>query len=851
MTSEKRNGLTDDEVNSSREKFGTNTVETENRNSFFHVLKEIVFEPLFIILVGAAIIYFALGESIEGIIMLVALAFVSGISLYQENKSRNAVDALKKLSSPRAKVIRNGVVVEIISEDIVVGDLIVVADGNIVPADAVVIEAHDFSVNESILTGEALPVTKESLTPPYVSGLSKGEGEFSKHRDIERVEATIYLGTMIMTGSCIAQVVAIGKQTKLGNTGESLDAIEVTATPLQLQIKSFVRSMVGIGVIAFLIVWGTNYYLSKNILNALLHGLTLAMSVLPEEIPVAFSTFMALGAYHLYKKKVIARSPHTVETLGAATVICVDKTGTITENEMQIAAIFDFTENKTYDYRTALFNLNNVLEYAMWSSEMEPFDAMEKAIHKLYGEVVNYDKRLDFKMIHEYPLAGNPPVMTHVFSNHKTENIIAVKGSVEGVLNQCELSTEQKAGIQKQNSSFASNGFRVLAVASSNHDVNNLPATQLEFEFVFIGLIAFYDPPKQNMKNILKQFYDAGIQVKMITGDYAETAAAIAKQINFKNTSAPLTGDEVMTLADEQLREKVKTTNIFARMFPDAKLKVIEALKANGEIVAMTGDGVNDGPALKAAHIGIAMGLRGSELAKKAASLILMDDDLSHMVDAVVLGRRIYENLKKAIQYIISIHIPIILIVTVPLVLFWKFTNFFSPVHVIFLELIMGPTCSIIFENEPIEADSMTKPPRQMGSSFFSFKELSLSIVQGLVITAACLGSGYYFMMNNYNESEVRTVIYATLIFSNLFLTLVNRSFYYSIFTTLCYKNNLIPLVLAVSLLVLFLSIYVEPVRNIFQFTELPITDLLFSFGVAFAGVIWMEFYKMNKRHNH
>lgn len=839
MVSQNWKGLTDEEVLVNREKFGINTVETEKQNSFFLVIKEIVLEPLFIILVGAAIIYFVLGESHEGIIMLVALGFVSGISLYQENKSRNAVDALKKLSSPRAKVIRNGVAVEIVSEEIVMNDIIVVADGNIVPADAIVLEAHDFSVNESILTGESMPVTKEDFTKDFTPDTNKGEVD---------AQSTIYLGTMIMAGSCIAQVVAIGRQTKLGKIGQSLQAIEVTATPLQVQIKSFVRSMVSIGAFAFLIVWGINYYLSKNIMDALLHGLTLAMSVLPEEIPVAFSTFMALGAYHLYKKKVIARSPHTVETLGAATVICVDKTGTITENEMQVAAIYDFTENKCYDYTTELFNFNKVIEYAMWSSETEPFDAMEKSIHKLYGEVVNFDKRVHFKMIHEYPLGGNPPMMTHVFSDHQTENIIAVKGSVEGVLKQCRLSTEQKNEILEQNTLFSSKGFRVLAVATSNHDINDLPATQLSFEFVFIGLIAFYDPPKPNMKNILKQFYDAGIQVKMITGDYAQTALAVARQIKFLNTSAPLTGDDVMRLDDEQLREQVINTHIFSRMFPEAKLKVIEALKANGHVVAMTGDGVNDGPALKAAHIGIAMGMRGSELAKKAASLILMDDNLSHMVDAVALGRRIYENLKKAIQYIISIHIPIILIVTVPLVLFWKYTNFFSPIHVIFLELIMGPTCSIIFENEPIEADSMRKPPRKMSTRFFSFRELSLSIIQGLAITAACLGLGYFFMINGHNESEVRTVIYATLIFSNLFLTLVNRSFYFSIFTTLQYKNKLIPQVLMVSLIVLFLSIYIQPVRHIFQFTVLSITELLIALGVAFTAVIWIEFYKLMKR---
>ncbi|MFI5196317.1 MAG: cation-translocating P-type ATPase, partial [Chitinophagales bacterium] len=582
--------------------------------------------------------------------------------------------------------------------------------------------------------------------------------------------------------------------------------------------------------------------------HGLLHGLTIAMSVLPEEIPVAFSTFMALGAYRLYKNKVIVRNPHTVETLGAATVICADKTGTITENKMELACIYDFSENKVYDYSKEPFNFNQVLEYALWASEMSPFDMMEKSIHQIYSSVAAIDERPNYRLIHEYPLSGKPPIMTHVFSDKKTTHIIACKGSVEGVLKQCSLAKEQNKQVQKIAAGFASKGYRVLAVAKSNHDIESLPASQHDFEFDFIGLVGFYDPPKKNIGKLLHRFYEAGINVKMITGDHPETAKTIAGQIHIKNSSEILTGTEVMEMNDRQLGERVGSVNIYARMFPEAKLKVIEVLKANGEVVAMTGDGVNDGPALKAAHIGIAMGMRGSEIAKKVAALILMDDDLSHMLEAVALGRRIYENLKKAIRYIISIHIPIILIVTVPLLMFWKFTDLFSPVHVIFLELIMGPTCSIIFENEPIEQDSMSKTPRKMSSTFFSIHELSLSIIQGLLITAACLGLGYYFMWHNYSEAGVRTIIYTTLIFSNLFLTLVNRSFYYSIFTTIRYKNKLIPIILLVSLVVLFLSIYLPFVRNIFEFEVLSITGLASCFMVACVGVIWVEGYKLLKR---
>ncbi|ERM81660.1 hypothetical protein P872_19765 [Rhodonellum psychrophilum GCM71 = DSM 17998] len=819
-------GLSDEEVITNRNEFGTNKLTSEQKSPFLEVLKEVIAEPLFIILVLAATLYFLLGEYSEGIIMLVALTLVAGISLFQENKSRNAVETLKKLSSPEAKVLRNGILRSLPAEELVVNDVILIEDGDLVPVDASVLEPHDFSVNESMLTGESLPVTKEA----------------SSGKDM------VFQGTLVMTGNCIAKVTAIGQETALGKIGRSLQEIEITKTPLQIQIKNFVRSMVGFGAIAFLLVWGINYYLSQSIFDSLLQGLTLAMSILPEEIPVAFSTFMALGAYHLYKKKVITRSPHTVETLGAATVICADKTGTLTENRMQLSAIYQWEGDKTIDFTHNPFSYGEVLEYGVWASEINPFDPMEKSLHQVYGQVCPVDERPDSVMIHEYPLEGKPPVMTHVFRKKSGEVILSVKGSVEGVLNQTSLNGDEKKLILDKAEAFATKGFRVLAVGKSEHDPAHLPKSQFDLDFLFLGLLAFYDPPKPNIGQVLKSFYQAGIKVKMITGDHAQTALAIAKQVGLKNGGAAMTGEEVMKIEFEELSEKVKEINVFSRMFPEAKLKIIEALKANGEIVAMTGDGVNDGPALKSAHIGVAMGMRGSELAKKAAALILMDDDLGHMTDAVALGRRIYENLKKAIQYIISIHIPIILIVAIPLVLFWKYTNIFSPIHVIFLELIMGPTCSIVFENEPIEANSMQKPPRKMSDTFFSWKELSLSVFQGLAITLGCLGIGFYFMDHGHSESMVRTVIYTTLIFSNLFLTLVNRSFYYSIFYTLRYPNRLIPIVLLASLLVLALSITFPPVREVFDFELISMGQVLMALAVAFLSVIWVEILKFWKR---
>jgi len=818
-------GLSSAEVLSSREKHGSNQSELKEKSRFFTVLIDVVFEPMFIILLLSSFLYFILGKYQEGVIMLVAIIIVSGISIFQESKSRSAVEALKNLTGPRAKVIRNSELVQIQISEVVLGDIIIVEDGDTVPADAVLLKANDFSVNESMLTGESLPLYKGS----------------------EKEDKLIYKGTMVLSGSATAEVSAIGKSTKLGTIGDSLIEIEEVKTPLQIQIKKFILSMLLFGLLAFVVVCVLNYIETGNFIQSLLSGLTLAMSVIPEEIPVAYSTFMALGAYHLYKKMVIARNPHRLESLGAASVICTDKTGTITENKMVPAEIYELKSDSFFQLEAKGFQLNEVLEFAMWSSETEPFDPMEKAIHELYSRVNSADKRKDFIMLKEYPLEGEFPIMTHVFSN-QTEKIIAVKGSVEGVLKQSNLSDEEKAKFLEKANSLAAKGHRVLAVGKAEMDKKLLPEKQETFSFNLLGLISFYDPPKSNMKDVMAQFYKAGIRVLMITGDHPETAKSIANQIEMKDPDEVMIGTELMKLSDDELKEKVKSVSIYARMFPEAKLRIVEALKSNGEIVAMTGDGVNDAPALKAAHIGIAMGKRGSEVARNIATLVLADDDFSHMPEAIALGRRIYDNLKKAIRYIISIHIPIIMIVTLPLILFWKYTNLFLPIHVIFLELIMGPTCSIIYENEPIEPNTMARPPRDSKLSFFSFRELSISILQGCIITIACLSLGYYYIHHDYSEAMVRTIVYMTLIFSNLFLTLENRSFRYSIFTTIQYKNRLIPMILALSLIIPVLSLFVTPIRQIFEF-EIPSLLVMFNcFAAAFIGVMWIEIYKYIRR---
>ena len=688
-------GLTTKEAEKSRLKHGPNTLHKDPHNWFLNLLRDIILEPMFILLSVATIIYFLLGETTEGIMLVVATIFVAGISIFQSVRSGNATKSLEEISQSHVKVYRDGRLVEIKKADVVVGDHIIVEEGDVVSADATIINSFDFSVNESILTGESFSVSKSS--------------------------GIIYAGTMVVSGSASAQVINVGSATKLGELDKSMQGIKSSKTLLQIQIDKFVKGMTLFGAIAFVVVWFLNFMASRDILESLLRGLTLAMSALPEEIPVAFSTFMALGAWRLIKKNVLTKQPQTVESLGAASVICLDKTGTITENKMVLDRIYDHKGKKTIvTGKCSDPGFQQVLEDAMLSSEIKPFDPMEVAIHTAYKRFIDTDLTLGATMLHEYPLSGSPPIMTHVFKTTEGTKI-AAKGGWEHIVKNCRLSTLEVSRIKQEADAMAQMGMRVLGTAHAKHDDEyKFPKDQDHFNWQFSGLIALSDPPKKNIATVLQKFYTAGINVKMVTGDYPDTAVAIAQQSGFRNTKTFLTGADVMQMTKNELQQKTANTDVFARMFPEAKLKIINTLRNQGEVVAMTGDGVNDGPALKAADIGIAMGKRGTGIAREAAKMILTDDNLGNMVIAIETGRRIYHNLKKAFRYIITIHIPIILVVTLPLVLRWKYPNIFTPIHVIFLELIMGPTCSIIYENEPIEKGLIEEGPRKKSETLFS-----------------------------------------------------------------------------------------------------------------------------------
>jgi len=820
-------GLTDQQVIEARAKFGHNTLEYKKENGFIDAIKSLAKEPMVVLLLAASIIYFISGKTGDGIFLSCAIVLVAAISLYQDKRSRNALEKLKDFSEPSSKVIRNGELIEIKSDELVVGDYLMVEEGNSIAADGTIVRSNDFSVNESVLTGES----------------------FSVFKDATKDEPFIFRGTSVAGGLAIATVTATGNDTKLGKIGKSLESIEEEKTPLEKQIFNFVKKMVIIGAIVFLIVWLINYLQSKDLLDSLLKALTLAMSILPEEIPVALATFMALGAWRLMQMGIIVKQTKTVETLGSATVICTDKTGTLTENKMSLAKVFALYDGKISDTHQQLSVFEkDLIRTAMWASEPIPFDPMEIALHDCYLAQAETDDRPHFKMIHEYPLSGKPPMMTHLFENETGQRIIAAKGAPEAIMNVSNLDSAQIEEIQKAITLFTSEGYRVLCVAETTHSNNEFPQTQQEFRFEFKGVLAFYDPPKKNIREVLNHFYKAGISVKIVTGDNAATTASIAEQVGFRGYDKTITGDELMLLSDENLDKRVSETQIFTRMFPEAKLRIINALKRNNEIVAMTGDGVNDGPALKAAHIGIAMGKKGTEIAKQAASLILVEDDLSKMVDAIAMGRRIYTNLKKAIQYIISIHIPIVLTVFMPLALGWIYPNIFSPVHIIFLELIMGPTCSIIYENEPMEKNTMSQKPRALSNTFFNWKELTTSIIQGLMITVGTLTAYQYAVHQFLDEATTRTIVFTVLIAANIILTLVNRSFYYSFFTTLKYKNNLVLLIILITIAITGFLIFVPVLTQFFGFAQLTLIQILIAIGIGSCTVIWYELIKWIKR---
>ena len=819
------------------QKFGKNEFSIRQGSNILHTAWNIVREPMFLILLLACLLYFLLGETSEGLLMLASLFFVAAISFYQEVKSSHALAALRQYTQPMVTVIRDGIEQAILSKDLMPGDVFLIEEGDLVPADADILQANDLSVNESILTGESLPVEKNN----------------------ETTNSKLFQGTTINSGMAYARVTATGNQTELGKLGRSIADIPASKTELQHQINRFVRIMALLGTVIFALLWIVNYLHSRQLLESLLLGLTFAMAIIPEEIPVAFSSFMALGAYHMARLGIITRQPLTIENLGAVSVVCLDKTGTVTQNRMTVKWIYDFAQNRSTEIGANNdHDAGEVLQYARLASEKAPFDAMEKAIVEAYEYQGGTVTAQIPDMVHEYPLGGQPPMMTHLYSSAAlgmTEPglFAAGKGAPERILAICRLNPASADKIRTIITDLGSKGYRILGVCGARlEDLRSAgagkpdayPASQDDFAWQFKGLLALYDPPKEEVKEEFAKWRQAGIAIKLVTGDFPATAEHIAGLVGLQPSGKILTGDEVMRSSPAELQRIAAPTTIFARMFPEAKLKLVDALKDGGHIVAMMGDGVNDGPALRSAHIGVAMGGKGTEIARQAADLILTDDNLQKVTEAIRQGRKIYHNLKKAIRYIISIHVPIMLIASVPLLLGWKYPNIFTPIHIIFLELIMGPTCSIFFENEPVELSIMNIPPRTRSGGIFTGKELAMSLLQGVVIAAGIMTLYFYFMQKDFSLDYVRTLVFLTIIIANVFLTFVNRSFEQNLRQTLRYKNYLAGYIVAASALFLALLIFVPILRSLFGLTLLEPIHYPLCLATAALITLWFEAYK-------
>ena len=835
-------GLTAAEAARRLKEEGYNELPSAERKTGFRIAFDVIKEPMFLLLIACGIIYMFLGDVQEALILLVFVFVIIGITFYQERKTERTLEALRDLSSPRALVIRDGVEKRIVGREVVRGDILCLNEGDRIPADAIILSATDFSVDESLLTGESVPVRKSPSETNDEIGRPGGD-------DLP----FIFSGTLAVKGQAVAEVKRTGLNTEMGKIGKSLAAVEEEDTLLQKETRHMVRNIaiIGAGIsLAIVIIYGIT---RGDWLHGILAGITLGMAILPEEFPVVLTIFLALGAWRIAQEHVLTRRAPAIETMGATTVLCVDKTGTLTMNRMSVAKtyakgqILDLTKSNP-DHLPE--NFHELIEYSILASEINATDPMEKAFKDLGAQYLGQTEHIhaDWKLVKDYNLTKQLLALSHVWkSPNGTQYVIASKGAPEAVADLCHFNKAQMDELAEHISSMANEGLRVLGVAKAHFTQTALPEKQHDFNFEFIGLVGLADPIRPSVPEAIKECYTAGIRVCMITGDYPVTAQAIARQVGLTPCEKYITGPEIDKMDDLELQKQIRSICIFARVMPEHKLRIVNALKANGEIVAMTGDGVNDAPALKSANIGIAMGGRGTDVAREAAAIVLLDDDFSSIVKANRLGRRIFDNLRKAMAYIFAVHVPIVGMSFIPVLLNQPLVLF--PVHIVFLELIIDPSCTLIFEAEQPEKNIMNRPPRDPKQPLFNRTVLGLSLLQGAIVLLVTFAV-YWLGLKTWNlgEKELRALTYITLIFSNLFLILANRSWTRSIISTMRSKNRALMFVLSGALVFLVLILTVPFLRNLFDFSALKLGEVAISLGAAFLSVAWFEVYKLVKR---
>jgi len=828
-------GLTAKEAELRLSKFGRNELPSQKKRTFISLIYSVIREPMLLLLLVSGILYFFMGEVKDAIMLMSCIFFVIGITVYQERKTEKTLEALKNLSNPRALVIRDGKQSKIYSHEVVIDDLIVLREGDRVPADAIIISCENLSIDESLLTGESVPVRK-SVWQDGISTKQRPGGD-----DIP----TVFSGTMIVSGHGIAKVIATGSMTQMGSIGKSLESIKEEDTLLQKETSHIVRVIAVIGFILCIVVVFIYTFVKGNMMGGLLAGLTLSMAILPEEFPVVLVIFLTLGAWRISKRKVLTRKSVAIETLGAATVLCTDKTGTLTMNTMELTSLYShgsYYELSNFASTPLPDTFRTLLQCGVLASQKDPFDPIEKELHKMEDLYVNdnYSTHTKWKLQKEYPLSKDLLALTHVWQTTDTKDfIVASKGAPEAILDLCHILPEEKKQIMQQVMDMSRRGLRVLAGAEATFSSSDFPTHQHDFAFTFTGLFGFIDPPRPNASQSIQEAYSAGVRVIMITGDYPGTAQYVAKHIGLHNPDAVITGEELEHMDSSTLKERIKTINVFARIMPEQKLLLVNALKANHEIVAMTGDGVNDAPALKAAHIGIAMGERGTDVAREASALVLLNDDFSSIISAIRLGRRIYNNLQKAMSYIVAVHVPIAGLSLLPLL--FNLPPVLFPAHIAFLELIIDPTSSTVFESEEEDADIMNIPPRNLHAPLFTRQILMTHLLQGLGVLIVCFGLYWYIIQSGKGELEARSYTYATLIFANIFLVVTNLSWKQTIFQTLRNPPMSLIIISLMTLFSLFAILYIPFFAELFSMTPLFGDDFLLIGIVVLLCYIWFE----------
>jgi len=833
MTNEQQpmKGLTSAQAKALQEKYGKNELTLKKKQSFFIKVIHIICEPMFLLLLIAAIIYFILGEPRDGLIMLIFVVGIISIDVIQEWKTDQTLNALKDLSAPRVKVIRDAFEIEIASEDLVPGDLMMVYEGVKIPADGIVVKCNDLCVDESSLTGEAEGVWKVTLENAVPSN------------DYWRKDYC-YAGTLVTQGSSIIQVDKIGTTTEYGKIGADVATAPEELSPLQIQTGKLVKTCAGIAAVLFALVGVVTYInipdhtFGARIIESILSGITLAMAMIPEEFPVILTVFLSMGAWRLAKKQSLVRKLPAVETLGEVSVLCVDKTGTITMNKMTVQDVWSIDNDE-----------HTLCETMGLACETDAYDPMEMAMlsHcKILG--ITKEHLFSGELITEYAFTNELKMMGHVWRRNNNI-VIAAKGSPERILTICKQTDQEREVTNHKIIEMSQLGLRVIAVAIMNpQSDDDIPKEITDCTLKLCGLIGLADPPRETVKSDIAICNKAGIRVVMITGDNGITAASIAKQIGMPNCDHIITGDMLNEMTDEKLCEKVKDVSIFSRVIPEHKMRIVKAFKCNGEIVAMTGDGVNDAPALKYADIGIAMGKRGSEVSREAADLILLDDNFTTIVESVEDGRRIYDNIRKAVGYVFTIHIPIAFASLLAPILSINPSNLFLlPIHVVLLELIIDPTCSIVLERQPAETDIMDRKPRDKNEKILTARTLTKSLLQGFAIFAASFATYYTMLSKNVdNASVARSMGLAIIMISNLLLVQVNSSdhdFAVHSFMRLI-KDKVMWIVNIVSILGLLIILY-SPLNRYLKLAPLTWIQLISVVGIAAVAVMWYELVKL------